>query len=115
MRRSVTRVGLLIGLTLLAMAGCAQRGLPAPEPQATPYTGPLRVEPPETGPDRSAGAAGLAVRCRTAPVGHNRFTDKHEGGSTPRLGPSSTVNWATSSRSRSSPGTFRRWPKPVSG
>lgn len=79
MRRSVTGVGLLIGLTLLAAVGCAQRGLPAPEPQATPYTGPLRVEPPETGPDRSAGAAGLALRCRTEPSGHNDVADKHAG------------------------------------
>jgi hypothetical protein len=79
MRRSVIGMGLLVGLTLLGLVGCTQRGLPAPEPQATPYTGPLRVEPPETGPDHSGGAAGRAVRCRSEPAGYNDVADKHEG------------------------------------
>ncbi len=82
-QRCRTGVGVVVALMLLAVSGCAGRDPEVPQPRATPYEGPLRVEqtrpPTEDDPNRG-GAAGLAVQCRAEPTGNNRFTDKHEGG-----------------------------------
>lgn len=75
-------VGATMLLTVLVVGGCASRVGVSPEPAATPYDGPLRVEqtepPTADRPDRG-GAAGLAVQCRGEPTGRNRGAAEHAG------------------------------------
>lgn len=74
--------GTTLLLSLVAGGACAARDRVSPAPAATPYDGPLRVEPtappaPDV-PDRGGGA-GLAVQCRGEPVGGNRSAPEHPG------------------------------------